>query len=152
VASKRTSYYRLRVYMVAACSGAAVALLNPLIGLWMIAHGLHAEATFLDEFLLAVFTSGLVFVIELSHERDQKLMRQKSKVIELMNHHIRNALQTIIDSTYIHGNLEEIRPSVERIQWALQVILPGQVIDQYEQPGKDNQSASTSPSQIAPGC
>jgi uncharacterized protein YbcC (UPF0753/DUF2309 family) len=152
VASKRISYFPLRVYTVAACSGAAVALVDYLIGLWMIAHGLHAEATFLDEFLLPVFTSALVFVIELSHERDQKLMSQKSKVIELLNHHIRNALQTIVDSTYIHGNLEGIRPSVERIQWALQEVLPGQVLDHYEQLGKGNQSASSPPSQITLGC
>jgi hypothetical protein len=42
-----------------------------------------------------------------------------------MNHHVRNALQTIVDSAYIHGHLDDVRNSVDRIAWALQEILPG---------------------------
>lgn len=134
MANKRSEHSSLRFYAVAACSGAAVALLNYLVGLFMIAHGLHAEATFLDEFLLMIFTSALVLLIELSHERTKALMSEKLKTIELMNHHIRNALQTIIDSSYVHGSLEEIRPSVERIQWALREVLPGEELEAYEHP------------------
>ena len=104
-------------------------MVNYLVGLWMAARGLHAEMTFADEFLLAVFTAALVLVIELAHRRDQQRMSEKLRTIELMNHHVRNALQAIIDSAYVHGNLEEIRTSVDRISWALKEILPGQTSD-----------------------
>jgi hypothetical protein len=95
----------------------------------MAARGLHAEATLLDEFLLATFTGALVFLIEMSHHRDQERMNEKLKTIELMNHHVRNSLQTIVDSAYVHGHLDEIQTSVGRIAWALREILPGQADD-----------------------
>jgi uncharacterized membrane protein YiaA len=123
---KRTSSPAIRRYLVSATAGLAVALVNYLIGLWMAARGLHAEMTFIDEILLAVFTSALVFVIEYSHRRDQERTNDKLRTIELMNHHVRNALQSIVDSAYVHGNLDEVRASVDRIAWALQEILPGE--------------------------
>jgi hypothetical protein len=60
------------------------------------------------------------------------------KTIELMNHHVRNALQVIVDSAYLHGHaqqLDEIQMSVKRIDWALREILPGRVLDEYNDPG-----------------
>lgn len=133
VVSKRPGFSRLRIYAVAAAAAAAIALLNYLIGLWMAARGLHAEATFFDEFLLAVFTGGLVFTIELLHRRERERMNEKLKTIELMNHHVRNSLQAIIDSAYVHGHLDEIQTSVNRIAWALREVLPGQVLDSHEE-------------------
>jgi len=103
----------------------AVALVDYAINLWMSARGLHAEATLLDELLLGIFTGVLVLVLELAHKRDQERMNEKLRTIELMNHHVRNALQTIVDSAYIHGHLDDVRNSVDRIAWALQEILPG---------------------------
>ncbi|HZQ17525.1 MAG TPA: hypothetical protein VFA90_02300 [Terriglobales bacterium] len=117
-----------------------MALVNYLIGLWMAARGLHAEMTFIDEILLAVFTAALVFVIEISHRRDQERTNEKLRTIELMNHHVRNALQSIIDSAYVHGNLNEVRASVDRIAWALQEILPGRALD-----GDQNAAAPREP-------
>jgi hypothetical protein len=138
VVSKQSSSSSLRTYSVAAIAAAAVALVHYLLDLWMAARGLHAEATLLDELLLAIFTGALVFVIESSHQRDQERMSEKLRTIELMNHHVRNALQTIVSSTYVHGHaqqLDEIRASVIRIEWALREILPGQILDNYEEPG-----------------
>jgi hypothetical protein len=146
---KKRSFFSppaFRTYLLAAAAGAAVALLNYLIGVWMAARGLHAEATLLDELLLAIFTSALVFVIELSHQREQELMNEKLRTIELMNHHVRNALQNIMDSSYVHGNLNEIRTSVDRIQWALREILPGHIHMPDEPVGVgENQPASGPP-------
>jgi hypothetical protein len=54
-----------------------------------------------------------------------------------MNHHVRNALQVIVDSVYVHGHaqqIEEIADSVKRINWALREILPGNVLDEYDAP------------------
>jgi hypothetical protein len=150
VPGTRAHRFHFRHYLIAASAGAAVALLNYFIGLWLMSRGLHAELTFVDEFLLAIFTSVLVFVIELSHQRHQELILRRVKTIELMNHHIRNALQNIIDSTYLHGNFEEIRSSVERRHWALEEILPGQVLDAYEHPRQDHPAARPT-SQMNPG-
>jgi hypothetical protein len=111
----------------------------------MAARGLHAEATLLDELLLAIFTGALVFVIELSHQREQELINEKLRTIELMNHHIRNALQNIMDSSYVHGNLNEIRTSVDRIQWALREILPGHLHMPHEPAGVGNEQPSSTP-------
>ena len=50
------------------------------------------------------------------------------KMIADMNHHIRNALQTIQLSAYSTENRQaigEITEAVERIQWALREVLPG---------------------------
>jgi hypothetical protein len=126
---KRSSSFR--VYLVAAGAGAAVGLVDYLLGLWMAARGLHAELTLIDEFLLAIFTASLVFAIEFSHQRDRERMDEKLRTIKLMNHHVNNALQTIIDSAYVHGHLDEVQTSVDRIAWALREILPGHRSD-YE--------------------
>jgi len=130
----------IRSYLVAVTAGAAVGLVDYALGLWMSAHGLHAEATLLDEWLLAIFTGALVLVIELSHKRDRKRMNEKLRTIELMNHHVRNALNVIVVSAYAHGNdkqLSEIRISVNRIEWALREILSGRVIDDYSETAAD---------------
>ena len=134
---KQGSTSRMRTSLVAVGAGAAVALVDYLLGLWMAARGLHAEMTLIDEILLAIFTCALVFVIESSHQRDRKQMGEKLKTIELMNHHVRNALQTIVSSAYAHGHarqLDEIRTSVKRIEWALREILPGRLLDSYDEP------------------
>lgn len=130
----------IRSYLAAVTAGAAVGLVDYALGLWMSARGLHAEATLLDEWLLAVFTGALVLVIELSHKRDQKRMNEKLRTIELMNHHVRNALNVIVASAYAHGHdkqLNEIRISVNRIEWALREILPGRVTDDYSETAPD---------------
>ena len=154
---KRSSSSRIRTYSVAAAAGISVALVDYLIGLWMSARGMHAEVTLIDEFLLAIFTTALVLVVELSHERDQKRLNEKLRTIELMNHHVRNALQNIIDSAYVHGHLDEVRSSVDRIGWALREILPGQTSTNENQlrgnlsvrstatPSAPNESRSASP-------
>ena len=50
------------------------------------------------------------------------------KTIADMNHHIRNALQTIQFSAYStqdQQTIAEISEAVDRIQWALREVLPG---------------------------
>lgn len=52
------------------------------------------------------------------------------KTIADMNHHIRNALQSIQLSAYSTQDqqaIKEISAAVERIQWALREVLPGRV-------------------------
>jgi len=71
------------------------------------------------------------------------------KTIEMMNHHVRNALQVIVDSVYVHGQdqqVEEIKDSVKRIDWALREILPGRVLDEYSDPVKQPKKQARSKS------
>lgn len=135
VVSKRGPSSPIRRYLVAAVAGAAISLVDYLLGLWLAARGLLVAVTLIDGVLLAIFTAALVLVIELSHDRERERMNERSRTIQLMNHHIRNALQSIIDSAYVHGNLDEVHTSVDRIAWALQEILPGESLEKDENPG-----------------
>jgi hypothetical protein len=132
VVSKRSPSSSLRKYLVAGAAGAAISLVDYILGYWLAARGLHQERRLIDLVLLAIFTGALVLVIEISHERERKRMNARSRTILLMNHHIRNALQSILDSAYVHGNLDEVHTSVDRIAWALQEILPGESSEKDE--------------------
>lgn len=69
----------------------------------------------------------LVFrLLQYERERRQRL-RQKIAVIADMNHHVRNALQVITfhaASSADQEQMEAIKGSMERIQWALKEVLP----------------------------
>lgn len=101
--------------------------------------------TTLDYFLLADAHDSRAFVIEVSdalggfiagalmfrllqYERERReRLRQKLAVIADMNHHVRNALQVISFHAYSNSDKQQIdavRESMERIQWALKEILP----------------------------
>ncbi|MDT8070784.1 MAG: hypothetical protein ROO76_21700 [Terriglobia bacterium] len=90
--------------------------------------GLHAEATYVDDFLLAILTGVLVFILQLQHERELARQQHSAVIIEEMNHHIRNALQVIVyrmdPKARESDELRDIRASVDRIDWALREILP----------------------------
>lgn len=89
--------------------------------------GLRADATLVDDLLLALVVGVLVLSLELQHRRELRRQAAKLALIGEMNHHIRNALQVILGST-IHtldpAVAEKIRESTRRIEWALREILP----------------------------
>jgi hypothetical protein len=98
-------------------------------------YGLGEWQRALDNVCGAIIAGLLVYRHEYSRS---KYLTEKLKTIELMNHHVRNALQVIVDSVYLHGHaqqLTEIQNSVKRIDWALREILPGRILDKYEDPG-----------------
>jgi len=67
----------------------------------------------------------VVFFYE--RRRERELIR-KLQVIELMNHHVRNALQPIMYVPYSQDQQQQltaIQDAVRRIDWALREILPG---------------------------
>jgi len=56
-------------------------------------------------------------------------MIRKLEVIRLMNHHVRNSLQVISFAASVPQQEEmatQVRDAVERIEWALREVLPGQ--------------------------
>ena len=56
-------------------------------------------------------------------------MIRKLEVIRLMNHHVRNSLQVISFAALASQQEKvtgELRDAVDRIEWALREVLPGQ--------------------------
>jgi len=91
----------------------------------MLEHrGFARVSVYLDDLVLGVLAGLMVFAYE--HRRSREL-RQKLAVISAMNHHVRNALQTISYVPYTEQAKQMllIQQSVNRIQWALNEILPG---------------------------
>jgi len=77
--------------------------------------------------IAAALLLGLV-VLFYERRRERELIR-KLRVIELMNHHVRNALQPIMYVPYSQDQqqqLNAIQDAVHRIDWALREILPGE--------------------------
>lgn len=88
-------------------------------------RGLTRGSIYLDDLVLGVLAGLMAFAYEHRRSRD---LRQKLAVISAMNHHVRNALQTISYVPYTEQAKQMllIQQSVNRIQWALQEILPGE--------------------------
>ena len=77
---------------------------------------------------LAAAVAGVLVYRLLKYEQERReRLRHKLAVISDMNHHVRNALQVISFHAYSNADreqLEAIKESMERIQWALKEILP----------------------------
>lgn len=75
--------------------------------------------------------AGGFFWQALRRERERRhFIRERLHTISEMNHHIRNALQVISFHTYREQdekNVEVVRQAVNRIEWALQEVLPGKI-------------------------
>ena len=87
----------------------------------------------LDDLFGGIIAGLLIYRYEYSRS---KYLNERLKTIELMNHHVRNALNVIVASVYVHGHnkqLNEIQISVNRIDWALREVLPGRVLDDYSE-------------------
>jgi len=87
--------------------------------------GLDRAQRVVDD-LLGGLIAGLVFYF---YERHRLLrLHQQLKVIDLMNHHIRNALQPLmfmIDEPESKVRMKLVDECVRRIDWALREVLPG---------------------------
>lgn len=76
--------------------------------------------------------AGLLFYQYARNERNRReLVRQRMQTIVEMNHHIRNALQVIKFWSVQHqscnpdeGQIQLMKDSVDRIEWALREVLP----------------------------
>src|SRR5215469_95573 len=81
---------------------------------------------YIDDLILGAICGFLVFFYEL---RRYRAIVDKVRVIAVMNHHVRNALQTISLSPYADQakQIQLLDESSRRIQWALREILPGEV-------------------------
>ena len=89
-------------------------------------HSITGFTFWTDNIAAAVLLGMVVFFYERRRERE---LVKKLQIIELMNHHVRNALQPIMYVPYSQDQqqqLSAIRDAVRRIDWALREILPGE--------------------------
>lgn len=80
----------------------------------------------MDDALVGLAAGLLVFFYE---RRQRRNIVRKLEVIRLMNHHVRNSLQVITLAASVPQKEEqakEIQDAVERIEWSLRKVLPGQ--------------------------
>jgi hypothetical protein len=90
--------------------------------------GKHAERLFIAIMADALIGVGVGLLVLLYERRQRQNIIRKLEVIRLMNHHVRNSLQ-VISFAASNPNQEpthEVRAAMERIEWALREVLPGQ--------------------------
>ena len=104
--------------------GFALFVLGALLQGLLNQRGVSSMSIYLDDMVLGALAGLLAFAYEQRRSRD---IAKKLAVISAMNHHVRNALQTISYVPYTEQakQIVLIQQSVNRIQWALREILPG---------------------------
>jgi hypothetical protein len=105
--------------------GFGLFLLGAVLQIVLERRGTTRASMYADDLVLGLMAGLMAFAYE--HRRSREL-RQKLAVISAMNHHVRNALQTIAYVPYTEQAKQMllIQQSVNRIQWALNEILPGE--------------------------
>jgi hypothetical protein len=116
-----------RPYLYGALAGGAMVAAVYVVDAVMAQIHLRPEATILDDLLLGALTAALVVTLELQHQREMRRQQERMAIVIEMNHHIRNALQTIVyvNSKMDDRDAETIHEATDRIEWALREILPG---------------------------
>ena len=81
---------------------------------------------FADDLIIGASTGLVVFLYE---QRRNRFLLDRLRIIQEVNHHVRNALQVISSVTDRHEDEQlrtMVRDSSERIQWVLREILEGE--------------------------
>ena len=97
-------------------------------------YGLHGSERIVDDLLGGLLVGAIVFLYE---RRRLRLLTERLRVIVLMNHHIRNALQPIVGVAYESertADTKVIEECVGHIDWALREILPGKSEEPFYDP------------------
>jgi len=100
--------------------------LGSLSDAWLQRHTGSSLIATIDDALVGVVAGFLVFLYE---RRQRQNLIKKLEVIRLMNHHVRNSLQIVsfaASDPQWEASTEQIQEAVERIEWALREVLPGQ--------------------------
>jgi two-component sensor histidine kinase len=117
-----------RISLYAAIAGLVMFIIGVGMDMLVVREGETRLFAFGISDALAAAVAGILVYRLLEYERERReRLRQKIAVIADMNHHVRNALQVISFHTYSGADkeqLEAVRDSMERIQWALKEILP----------------------------
>jgi hypothetical protein len=115
-----------RAYVTSLAAGVGTFVLVVIIvhGL-LTSMGLRAEATYLDDLLVAIVVALLVLALEAQHEAAMRVQRERSLLTLGLNHHIRNALQTIVYAASTvpdKHQAELLKDAAKRIEWALREV------------------------------
>lgn len=106
--------------------GFGLFFLGSLSDAWLQRHTTSFSIAAIDDALVAVVAGLLVLLYE---RRQRQNLIKKLEVIRLMNHHVRNSLQVIsfaASGPQREESTEQLQEAVERIEWALREVLPGQ--------------------------
>ncbi len=122
--------------------GLAIALIGAVVEVAIGKHALLSSES-IDDLIIGVLTALVIFGYE---QYRYRVIMDKIHTISAMNHHVRNALQTISYSPYTEQEkqIRMIAESVSRIEWALREVLPG------EAPISSNSPSSATPSAATP--
>jgi hypothetical protein len=106
--------------------GFCVFSLGSALEAWLNLHNVHGFSAFVDNILTGIVVGLMVLLYERRRQRD---VEKKLRTIQLMNHHVRNALQVIsAASDSLNGTVQPstVQGAVRRIEWALREVLPGE--------------------------
>jgi signal transduction histidine kinase len=95
--------------------------------LWAIYNGPTVWAMSIVDALLSIVFGVLALKLMLAQRARHRKVVQQLEMIAEMNHHIRNALESIqLSAHFTHDRqfISEIHDAVDRIQWALREVLP----------------------------
>jgi hypothetical protein len=123
----------LRAYLFAIAAGVVTFAAVYGIDFYLARVNLPAEKTVLDDAILAVLV--VLIVIGIQRQSELREHRHKITVIAEMNHHIRNALQIIMYTSFNVRDRDEadkLRDAAKRIEWALREILPAEPSERQE--------------------
>lgn len=117
-----------RMAVIALLAGFAVFALLVIADQVSMHYGLEESQRVLDDLCGGLVAAFLVFRYERFRLRQ---LTQQLQTIAAMNHHVRNALQVVMYSASVpdEEQLNRIRSAVQRIEWALQEVLPGYALD-----------------------
>jgi len=119
----------LRIYLSAIAAGLVTAAVVHGIDAYLGHLKLPSDATILDDVLLGVMVAVLVLLLELHHQKELVQEQRKIALVREMNHHVRNALQTIVFATSTASDreiVEKVKEATERIEWTLREVLPSE--------------------------
>ena len=148
---------RLAAPLRSVLAGFGIFLFGSLSDLWLHQHAERLLIAMMADALLGVGVGLLVLLYE---RRQRQSIIRKLEVIRLMNHHVRNSLQVISFAASVPQQEElgnNIRDAVERIEWALREVLPGQREDisnlpLYPNPEESSHKPKVWPNSPRQGC
>lgn len=116
-----------RTYLYGILAGIAIFVAVYAVTATLSRMHLRPEATLIDDFLIGVLVAALVVTLEKQHQRELRRQQERISLIIELNHHIRNALQSIVyvNSKNNGQDAALVREATKRIEWALTEILPG---------------------------
>lgn len=114
-----------------------VSLIDYLLDRFLLYAGVsRGYMTALGSALVGIVAGGLFLYVTRHEKAHREAVRERVKTIAELNHHIRNALQVIklcgtqAESSLDGRQLQLIKESADRIEWALREVLPKYPADQ----------------------